>query len=55
VLDKPWFPLVLAVNVVGCFAIGLLGGLLGAWLNGRLEVFFGLMAVCLGGLMSRLI
>ena len=27
-LDKPWFPFgTLAVNVVGCFAIGLLGGI----------------------------
>ena len=97
-LDKHWFPFgTLAVNVVGCFAIGLLGGiaeqrrffdyeirlvvfvgilggfttfsafayetttllhdsrLLGAWLNVGLEVFFGLMAVWLGSLLSRLI
>jgi fluoride exporter len=74
-LDKPSFPFgTLAVNVVGCFAMGLLGGfttfsafayettsllrdsrLFGSWLNVGLEVFFGLMAVWLGGLLSRLI
>ena len=97
-LDKPWFPFgTLAVNMLGCLAIGLLGGvaedrrlfdqeirlfvfagilggfttfsafayetttllrdarMLGAWLNVGLQVFLGVIAVWLGGLLSRLV
>ena len=97
-LDKPWFPFgTLAVNMLGCLVIGLIGGvadqrrvfdqelrlfvflgvlggfttfsafayetttmlrdarMLGAWLNVGLQVFLGLLAVWLGGLVSRLV
>lgn len=96
-LDKPWFPVgTLAVNVLGCLAIGLFSGiaeqrrlfdpelrwfvvvgilggfttfsafayetaalaqdgrLAGALLNIGLQIFFGLLAVRLGGLLARL-
>lgn len=95
-LDKPWFPVgTLAVNVIGCLAIGLFGGiaeqrrlfdpqlrlfvvvgilggfttfsafayettalaqdgrLVGALLNVALQIFLGLFAVWLGGLLAR--
>ncbi len=97
IFDRPWFPAgTLAVNLLGCFFLGILAGLaeqrrvfdpqirlfvfvgslggfttfsafayetatllrddrlLGAWLNVGLQVFLGVTAVWLGGLVSRL-
>jgi CrcB protein len=50
VLDGPAFPFgMLGVNVIGCFAIGLLTGLAGAWTTFNTEIRLFVFVGVLGG------